>query len=352
MTYPQVPATTQRSYSSQIVTSVSSSGLTGATAASRYAGATTSGAPVTGTFAVGDYVIDQTAAVWICTVAGAGTTATWGQAGGGAVTYPITIAEGGTGTTTAAAAYSALSPMTTTGDIEYESAAGTASRLAGNTTAVKNFLTQTGNGTISAAPAWGTITASDIPAYVPAYIPSDAGYLAWTADPATYVSSIVAAADQVLLERINIRSVTSVTNVVLYVTVAGSSLTASENYAGLYNGQTNALGVAGTLIAASAAGSADTAFASTGVCTMALSGGPYSLPVGFYWAAFLVNYSGTQPAFSGVNNSAAGPANNGFTVATLRAGRVTSTGKTALPASFVPASGLTQTSGAYWAALS
>ena len=49
MTYPQVPATTQRSYSSQIVPSVAASGLTGATAASRYAGATASGAPVTGT---------------------------------------------------------------------------------------------------------------------------------------------------------------------------------------------------------------------------------------------------------------------------------------------------------------
>jgi hypothetical protein len=45
-----------------------------------------------------------------------------------------TIAEGGTGQVTAAAAYNALSPMTTTGDIEYEASAGTASRLAIGTT--------------------------------------------------------------------------------------------------------------------------------------------------------------------------------------------------------------------------
>lgn len=45
-------------------------GLTGATAASRYAGATSSGAPVTGTFAIGDAVFDQTGKLWICTVAG------------------------------------------------------------------------------------------------------------------------------------------------------------------------------------------------------------------------------------------------------------------------------------------
>ncbi|MDP9416044.1 MAG: hypothetical protein M3Q08_18540, partial [Pseudomonadota bacterium] len=57
------------------------SGLTGATAASRYVGATTSGAPTTGTFAVGDYVIDQTAKIWICTTDG--TPGTWTQLGGG-----------------------------------------------------------------------------------------------------------------------------------------------------------------------------------------------------------------------------------------------------------------------------
>lgn len=51
------------------------SGLTGATATSRYVGATISGAPTTGTFAVGDHAIDQTGYIWICT--GAGTPGTW-----------------------------------------------------------------------------------------------------------------------------------------------------------------------------------------------------------------------------------------------------------------------------------
>lgn len=54
-------------------------GLTGATAASRYVGATTSGAPTSGTFAVGDFVVDQTGKVWICTAAG--TPGTWTQVG-------------------------------------------------------------------------------------------------------------------------------------------------------------------------------------------------------------------------------------------------------------------------------
>ena len=54
---------------------IGATGLPGATAASRHAGATTSGAPTTGTFAVGDYVVDQTGAMYVCTVAG--TPGTW-----------------------------------------------------------------------------------------------------------------------------------------------------------------------------------------------------------------------------------------------------------------------------------
>lgn len=55
---------------SLVAPSYKASGLTGAVAASRYVGATASGAPSTGTFAVGDYVIDQSGKVWVCTTAG------------------------------------------------------------------------------------------------------------------------------------------------------------------------------------------------------------------------------------------------------------------------------------------
>jgi hypothetical protein len=54
---------------------VVSVGLTGATASSRYAGATTSGAPTTGTFAKGDFVVDQTGLIWVCSAPG--TPGTW-----------------------------------------------------------------------------------------------------------------------------------------------------------------------------------------------------------------------------------------------------------------------------------
>ena len=79
------------------------------------------------------------------------------------VTGTVPTTNGGTGAGTAAGGYNALSPMTTTGDIEYESAANTAARLAGNTSATKKFLTGTGTGSAAQAPAWATIVSGDVP---------------------------------------------------------------------------------------------------------------------------------------------------------------------------------------------
>ena len=59
-----------------VVPDLKITGLTGATASSsRLVGTTTSGPPVSGTFAVGDMIIDQTATIWFCTTAG--TPGTW-----------------------------------------------------------------------------------------------------------------------------------------------------------------------------------------------------------------------------------------------------------------------------------
>src|ERR1019366_9155796 len=80
-----------------------------------------------------------------------------------ASSLPLAPGSGGTGQVTTAAAYNALSPMTTTGDIEYESAANTSARLAGPTSATKQFLTSTGTGSAAQAPAWGAIAAADLP---------------------------------------------------------------------------------------------------------------------------------------------------------------------------------------------
>lgn len=49
-----------------------------------------------------------------------------------------------------------------TGDTLYASAANTLSKLTGNITTVKQYLSQTGSGAASAAPAWATISGGDI----------------------------------------------------------------------------------------------------------------------------------------------------------------------------------------------
>lgn len=75
----------------------------------------------------------------------------------------LSIARGGTGQATAAAAFNALSPMNTLGDIIYGGASsGAGTRLAGNTTTTRKFLRQTGDGLNSAAPVWDTVTAADL----------------------------------------------------------------------------------------------------------------------------------------------------------------------------------------------
>jgi hypothetical protein len=57
-------------------TSLQATGLTGATQNPiRLVGATTAGAPTTGTYAVGDIIVDNTATIWICITAG--TPGTW-----------------------------------------------------------------------------------------------------------------------------------------------------------------------------------------------------------------------------------------------------------------------------------
>ena len=76
----------------------------------------------------------------------------------------IAIANGGTGQTTANAAFNALSPMTTSGDLIYGGASGAGTRLAGNTTSTINFLAQTGTGSASAAPAWTAFTVPTVQA--------------------------------------------------------------------------------------------------------------------------------------------------------------------------------------------
>lgn len=87
---------------------------------------------------------------------GIGVVSAWGKIG---LTTHVsgTLAEGNGGTNQSTYAI---------GDLLYSSATNTLAKLAGNTTSTKKFLTQTGTGSVSAAPAWNTILAADIPVFV------------------------------------------------------------------------------------------------------------------------------------------------------------------------------------------
>lgn len=71
--------------------------LAGATAATRYVGGTASGSPASGTFHVGDFVIDQSGFTWVCTVAGSPGTWVSGQSSGGVSNATATAIASGTG---------------------------------------------------------------------------------------------------------------------------------------------------------------------------------------------------------------------------------------------------------------
>ncbi len=74
--------------------------LTGAVAATRYVGGTATGAPVSGTFAAGDFVVTQDGNVFICTVAGTPGTWTKPSAPSGGVLAVVSYNPGTTATYT------------------------------------------------------------------------------------------------------------------------------------------------------------------------------------------------------------------------------------------------------------
>ncbi len=143
------------------------------------------------------------------------------------VTGIVALINGGTGTAAASAnaAFNALSPMTTLGDTLYEDATPKAARLAGNITSVKQYLSQTGNGTISAAPAWATIASTDVT--------NSSGVTGSTVTDA--LNTLNTAVQEVLLSAIkNAGSVTANTTIPTWTTVTKDTLSGFNSATGVY----------------------------------------------------------------------------------------------------------------------
>lgn len=121
----------------------------------------------------------------------------------------------------------------------------------------------------------------------------DAGYKAWTYDPVAASTGSAAAAGTLLLTRIPIRKSIVVTGIAYAVQAAGVSLTAGQNFVGLWKASDQ------SLIGISADQTAN--FGGTGSRTADLVGGPYTL-TGDVYAGMWSN--GTTPVslFRGSNN--------------------------------------------------
>lgn len=139
-------------------TALSASGLTGATAGGRFVGGTTNGAPVSGTYLKGDFVVDQTGSFWINTVAGS--PGTWVQMAGNTIvgspvtgvsaTNPIVSSGGTTPALSWNAGYAINQTNTITGTALIPTGLG-------NATAATRYV----GGTASSAPTSGTFLVGD-----------------------------------------------------------------------------------------------------------------------------------------------------------------------------------------------
>jgi hypothetical protein len=83
-----------------------------------------------------------------------------------AITGTLPVGNGGTGQTTKAAAFDALSPTTSVGDIIYHNGTNNV-RLAGNTSGSRKFLASTGLGGFATDPFWTQPAAGDLTGTIP-----------------------------------------------------------------------------------------------------------------------------------------------------------------------------------------
>jgi hypothetical protein len=198
---------------------------------------------------------------------------------------------------------------------------------------------------------WTCVTAGTPGTWMPLSAVNEAaqqyGYLGWTYDPAMGSGgTVLPTAGGVILCKIPWPLTQSVTNVVATVVAGGGTLTSGQCFAGLYSSSGTRLGV--TADQASAWGTAGTV-----PKTMAITGGPVSVPgggpAGFIYAGFLWNGT-TAPQFLKASNSTAQSINGALPAASLRTA-VNGSGGTSLPSSLTLSSSTAATN-LFWAAVS
>ena len=261
------------------------SGVAGATAGARFAGGTTSGAPTSGTWRAGDYVIDQTGKVWIYT----GTA--WAASGGGVTVDNITL------------------PLQ---DATVATPGNSATASPQNHRHPRTYWT-----------------------------PSDQGLITWTMDvTVATANSILPQAGTLSVSRVHVPVAASAQNILAAITNGGTGLISGQCFAGLWNASSGAL--------VGATGDQSSNWATTGVKTMALSGGAKNLTAGDYYIGIYANGS-ALPSFARGNNQIGGAFGNVGLSSNFRFAAA-NTGLTGTPPATLGT--LTATNTAWWLALS
>ena len=173
----------------------------------------------------------------------------------------------------------------------------------------------------------------------PQAVPGDYGYLGWSYDPAWGSGNYAAVSGTVAGVRLWLPACT-VTNLILHVTTAGSTLTAGQSFAGLYDGSNPA-----QLLGATA--SQSTAWASAGIKVMPLVT-PVAVPTGFYNIC-LFSVGTTPPNFARVGSISSTALNQNLTTGALRGYTADTARTTSFPASQGAQTGIQYT---LWAAVS
>jgi hypothetical protein len=207
--------------------------------------------------------------------------------------------------------------------------------------------------TVISSPGWScTVIGAGASANVldvvqaPYWTPLDSGYLAWNFDPAVEIGggTLMGTTGQVQLLRINVRRGITVTNVAVFLTALGVTLTSGQNFLALYGS------AGGAAIGVTADQTTNWNSGGTNrFVPAALVGGPYALAAGFYWVGILSNWSGTAPSFGRAQTLNATLMNLGTAVSAARVGHYAAP-NTTMP-SITPAS-IVLDSNYFWVGLS
>lgn len=171
--------------------------------------------------------------------------------------------------------------------------------------------------------------------------PADHGVISWAFDPSVISSSTTPTSNGLVeVVRLHIPVAVTITNIILLVSTGGTGLVSGQCIAGLYQG--------GSLLGSTVDQS--TSWASTGLKTMAISGGAVAVAAGDVYIAFYANQSGgTLPAFGRSSNPGSTVVNLGLAAAYSRYGTADASRTTTLAGTLGTISAVNVS---WWAAVS